>query len=105
MSHYQPIENRKSWIRRHKFLSALGAGALVLIVLAVIPLPFPGTAHSDYRDPGQLARAIEAQEHAASADCAQLPDKTYTCSVGFTGGAIGTYHVTVNADGSTYTAS
>lgn len=105
MSQYAPISRRKSWIRRHKFL-AIGAGALVLIVLAVVPLPFAARAHADYNDPGQLAQALKAQEHGAvSADCVHTAGPRYDCAVGFPGGSLGSYTVTVSADGSHYTAS
>jgi hypothetical protein len=58
--------------------------------------------HPDYRDPIQLAAAMKSQEHAASTSCAQLSGLTYLCSVANPGLTMGTYRVTVAADGSSY---
>jgi hypothetical protein len=61
--------------------------------------------HADYRDPLQLAAAVKSHEHGASASCARLSGLTYVCSVASPGLAMGTYRVTVAADGSSYQAS
>lgn len=97
---------RRAWVRRHKFLTALCAAGLVLVAAAVIiPRVTAALSPHDYRDTGQLAQAMEAREHGVSADCAHLTASSYSCAVGFTGGAIGSYTVTVAADGSSWSAS
>lgn len=93
------------WTWRRKFFAVLWCLAVMLIAAAVLRFLPAALSHPDYRDPGQLAQAVQAREHGVSADCAHLAGARYSCAVGFTGGAIGSYQVTVAADGSSYTSS
>lgn len=96
---------RRWWTFRRKFFAALSAAALALIAFGVLRALPAALTHPDYHDAGQLAQAVQAHEHGVSADCAHLTGTRYTCAVGFTGGAIGSYTVTVAADGSSWLAS
>jgi hypothetical protein len=82
-----------------KIVIIAAAAAVTAVAWAVVP---HGHARADYRDPVQLAAAVKSQEHAASASCAQLSGLAYLCSVATTGLTMGTYQVTVAADGSSY---
>lgn len=97
--------NRRSWIRRHKFMSALAAAGLVLVALAVMPRVMAASAPRDYRDPVQLAQAMKAAYHGTAASCGKLPTGNYFCAVANSDGASGTYTVHVTADGSAYQAN
>lgn len=82
-----------------KIVIVAAAVGVLAVAWAVVP---HGHARADYRDPVQLAAAVKSQESAVSASCAQLSGLTYLCSVASTGLTMGTYRVTVAADGSSY---
>jgi hypothetical protein len=97
---------RRSWVKRHKFLTTFLAVIAALIAITAIPRALAASAPRDYHDPGQLAQAVKAHEPGAiSADCAHLTGAHYTCAVGFPGGTLGSYAVIVAADGTSYTES
>lgn len=115
MSQWQQPRNRSPWPLRHKFTSALIAAGVALVawgiahsVLPAAGVAIPGIvpAHSDYRDPVQLAQAVKEREHADTASCAK---NTYTgkymCFAYFANGTSGGYTITVAPDGKSYTAS
>lgn len=97
--------NRRSWIRRHKFMSALITAGVLLVALAVVPRVLAASAPRDYRDPVQLAQALKDAHHGTAASCGKLPDGNYFCDVANADGASGTYTVHVTADGSGYQAN
>ena len=59
---------------------------------------------ADYRDPVQLAQAVKGKEHSQTASCAKIATGKYICSV-YVNGALGTYQVTVSADGKSWQSS
>lgn len=64
-----------------------------------------GSSQADYRDPVQLAQAVKDAEHGTAADCSKLSAGMYVCAVGRTGNVMGTYQVTVSADGKSWHAN
>jgi hypothetical protein len=96
----RPREGRERKMRRIIVIAAVAAAA----VAAGIWRPWGGGS-SDYRDPVQLAQAVKDKEQGASASCAKLSGATYICSVAKPGLVMGTYQVTVAADGKSYTVS
>jgi len=84
---------------------------LIVIVAVALARSCEGPVTGDYRDTAVLARAVEqgAQKHGdgtpISASCVQLAFPNYFCTVGFLGGTIGNYNVTVATDGSSWYAN
>jgi hypothetical protein len=89
--------------RKHRFLPWLAAGLVLGGAAAFLLKSFPGGS-PDYRDPVQLSAAVKQAEQAKGvsvdgADCARLTGGTYLCAVASSGGAMGSYRVTVSPDG------
>ncbi|HEY3883025.1 MAG TPA: hypothetical protein VGM12_30935 [Trebonia sp.] len=111
MSQYQSAyavrqPKRKWWTGRRKLLAFLCVIGAALVAVAVVPRALAASATHNYNDPGQLAQAVKAQEPGAvSAACAHLTGTRYTCAVDFPGNSLGSYAVTVAADGSSWSAS
>lgn len=109
MNHHHPADadrRPKWWTWRRKFLAFLCVIGAALVAVAVVPRAIAASATHNYNDPGQLAQAVKAHEPGAvSSACAHLAGGRYSCAVGFPGGSIGSYTVTVAADGSSWSAS
>jgi hypothetical protein len=81
-------------------------GAIVFLTIFLVrACGGPANVTGDYRDPAVLARAISAAAQQAGdgvpdfSTCAQTVFPDYVCTVGFYGGTVATYQVTVATDG------
>jgi hypothetical protein len=105
---WQEPPRRPPFARRYRirfFILPVGLIVAFGIYLAHL-LTGAQTVTGDFRDPAVLARAIESAAQKAGdgtadfSSCVQTVFPSYVCTVGFYGGSIATYNVTVATDGS-----
>lgn len=102
--------DRPPWRRRYPVrIYFIPVGALVLGAIYLWHVLTGGAGVTcDFRDPSCLAKAIGAASQKAGdgttqfSSCAQTVFPTYICTVGFYGGNIATYTVTVSTDGTSW---
>lgn len=80
-------------------------GAVIAVSIALLYFGLRGHGRPDYRDPVQLARALKGAYHGSAASCAKIAAGKYICTIAAADESIGTYQVTVTADGSGYQAN
>ena len=96
---------RRSWVLRHKALTATGIAVLVIAFVAIGEALLVKAARPDYRDQIQLSEAVKEHYKAETAGCSKKPDGTYFCIVVSPAGAGASYTVTVSPDGHSWSAS